>query len=334
MWWLCLCLVPIAAGCSEEPSETPLPVGTPADTRIPDQGAPVPIQWAAEFPVVSVMVNDQGPYWCIVDTGTTALTLSPKVVGDLPHERSFRVVDSAGRGKPSSTVMVRSLRIGEAEFAHVEGVVLPLDELPITVGGEELSGVIGIRTFRDCRITLDFPRSWAIIQPLSEEPLPGDVLPLQRHEHGLPTVHVPVGDIEYTFTIDTGSNAAISMPAAVASRLDLGPVLSTTDSYQLHGTRDVQRRVLNGSVRLGPHRFTSPTVSVGRGQSAIGIPLLRLFTVTIDQASESIAFGHPAVAAAKRLLPQFDAAGDASESDKDGPKASENQATDALQPAR
>lgn len=299
-------LVACAPGCSFHKNSTPnLPkpqldpaeFSVPSRSTIPNGRAVVPFRWVVGVPVVSVFVNGRGPYDFLLDTGMTGLLLSPKIAGRCYTGGTWPFRDTAGTVMRCPLVRVDSLKLGEAEFRDVKGLAKDLKGFLDKKHGVELLGVLGIRCFAQCRLTLDFPSGVIIVESISESgEKPGRASPslqLQRRSAGLPAVLVNLGGMREWFVIDSGNVGGFSVPGEVSGRLRLGATKPIT-KRSFHTTYRVRRSRLKGKAFLGQHELFNPPVEIGGRSFLIGTAVLMDFSVTIDQSSMRVIFAREA----------------------------------------
>jgi predicted aspartyl protease len=174
-------------------------------------------------PVVEVMINGEGPYPFVLDTGAGALVLRSSVVEELGLE----VIGQQQVGSPlgaqpltADLVAVDRLSLGGAEILDRQAVVIDMPGAP-----PSFVGVIGPNQFADFRrVAFDFETyeveiGGAFVHGESEQWLAiGDYAPIIETD-------AMIGDIPLVVHIDTGSPGVLSVPEASADSLPLtGPV--------------------------------------------------------------------------------------------------------------
>lgn len=110
--------------------------------------------------VVPVVINGQGPFDFVLDTGATLTWVERDVAAqlELPAARGA-VGFGAGVGGQARVDLVRidSLRIGEARVFDVVGRVLDLSGLRAV--GANIDGLLGLNVLREYHVSLDFQRN-------------------------------------------------------------------------------------------------------------------------------------------------------------------------------
>jgi hypothetical protein len=248
-----------------------------------------------------VMVNGQGPYLCIFDTGgrdiltpPTAKALGLKVVGAAP-----------GMGAGEGTVEFGfahgvSFRLGDLEIRDQTISVLPFEAGEVEGFPEQ--GMIGFEVFRRFVTVIDYGRqTLTFIDPAKFDPKgAGTPVQFQFYNH-LPQVSGTFDGIPGRFDIDTGARDELTLtkPFVEAHRLkDAHPKGVTTVEGWGVGGKSVAYVTRGGSVTLGPVRVDGPVTSFSvqnKGAFAdasyagnVGAGLLKRFVVTLDYAHQTL----------------------------------------------
>lgn len=115
--------------------------------------------------VVPVMVNGQGPFDFVLDTGATLTCLDQALARrlELEEERGVRAVGAgmAAAGR-ISVVRVDSLRVGAARASDL--TVCALDLRHTRSVGLGIDGLLGLNFLREFRVTVDFQRDVLLLQ--------------------------------------------------------------------------------------------------------------------------------------------------------------------------
>jgi hypothetical protein len=184
---------------------------------------------------------------------------------------------------------LRRLELGEARFDEVP--VLIYDCAPLTAHlGVRIDGVLGFPLFRDILLTLDYPRSRVMLQPLNNTvPISGTTVPLDD-SNKTPLIHVRLGDRTLVALLDSGSDAPFSVnPVGLNLRYANGPRLGATVGT-LTGDRPLEVGRLADSLGLADFTLTRPIVDLTDELSAVGGEVLKNFTVTFDQTHDRVIF--------------------------------------------
>lgn len=240
------------------------------------------------IPFVHAIVNGQGPFTFIVDTGTSnQMIVSPELARklNLPVVASRTLSDLGGHQRQLvAEVALDRLDLAGHSFSGVRAIVHSAVE-----GEGAYDGILGFALFRDVVLSLDYPHRRL---ELSNEPLSGtDLLPLRR-VNGVPAVELTIGDEQLEAQIDTGA-LSLSLPATVAHDLKfsgqvekVAQARSQVSSYLLWGG------TLRQPVAMGSHQFSDPFVEINPGFAVanLGAAPLRDFVVRFDQRRNLLAF--------------------------------------------
>jgi hypothetical protein len=152
-----------------------------------------------------VMLNDQGPFTFIVDTGASRSCISNKLVQmlALPIQPSLAVHTMVGvRMHP--VALVNELRVGVRRQRRLAALSIPIDE----PGAE---GVLAVDWLKGQRVTLNFARSSLEFAVSGEQSSsPGQVVvPARRKLGQLTIVDAHLGDRRVSAMIDSGSEISL-----------------------------------------------------------------------------------------------------------------------------
>jgi len=303
-WWaqitLWLFMVVILHGCQlNSTGRKPASKNwiTPKVTAIPEQSSALSFEMLGNIPFVQIYVNDRGPFLFVLDTGTTGLVISPQLRNDLDIPYSGRGINIQSPGGVVSGPMgfVRSIRIGQAEFQHIHCCVTDISAIS-KLYGREISGVLGLAVFAQCRLTIDYPACKIVLerdkgtQPLFEED--PSVLHLRPVGTKLVSLPLKINDKILWLMLDSGQDHGLMIPEKASESLPLAypPVRIPTASRTYGGIVSQKQARLKTSVFLGENEFVDPMVTILPSSSLIGGKFLRHFVITIDQKNMLIRF--------------------------------------------
>lgn len=158
--------------------------------------------------VAPVMINGQGPFRLVVDTGASISAFSPELAKRLGLELS-QVRTTLLHGVTGSslvhTVSVEHIRAGEV---LVEGQQIPVLWSSIMADAD---GILGVAGFRNERIQVDFKRDRILIsKSRGRRAAPGFLtIRAKRVAGGLLVVDAKVGGVRTKAIIDTGAERTL-----------------------------------------------------------------------------------------------------------------------------
>jgi hypothetical protein len=180
-----------------------------AETAEVEQEAPE--QFAAgasrnEHMMAPVMINGQGPFNFVLDTGANTSCVSNKLAQDLmlapgPMTRVHTVVGV--RERPS--VILDNLQIGKRNRKNVSAPALPLR-------GPDVHGVLGVDWLKGQRLVLGFrKKEIEITRSRSDESIPGRVVvvPARRRMGQLTIVDAEMSGRPISAIIDSGAQGSL-----------------------------------------------------------------------------------------------------------------------------
>lgn len=287
-------LLLVLTGCSLLPfRRTPAP---PGRTTFSSPFVMLPAQRIGSFLIIETKGNRNGPYRFLIDTGSSVTLAAPALVGrqparhtPLPGTPRVRVAGADGRITELPSATLRLLELGDARFENVP--VLVYDCAPLSAHlGVRIDGVLGFPLFREARLTLDYPGSRVLLQPVGTiATAPGTAIAFDG-ERRTPFVRVGLGERSLVALIDSGSDAAFSLnPVGLEARFVQAPRVGGTVGT-IAGEHRQRIARLDGALQIGKLTFAQPIVELTEDLSAIGAGLLRHFTVTFDQENNRVTF--------------------------------------------
>jgi predicted aspartyl protease len=209
---------PLTAAHVPDPS-APASVASPGliTDLSPEDSPPKPDYEAATRPdqigriVVPVMVNNQGPFLFVLDTGATRTVLTPQLVTALG-------LQSVTDGGVTLNGATGSAVVPTAAVARVAAgdVVLENQELPVAGAlASGIDGILGVDALEAKRVLVDFASGKIQIRDARHErPLQGaERMPAQSSFGGLLVVDAYVERVHVKAVIDTGSESTLGNAA-------------------------------------------------------------------------------------------------------------------------
>jgi hypothetical protein len=209
------------------------------------------------------MINGQGPFRFVLDTGANRSVLTPQLATHLglTVSTSNRLTMTGVTGSASvPTVAVDQLKVGEVELRHVE--------LPVAAGlSDDVSGTLGVDALPDTRVLLDFTGRRIQIRKAHRESLMDGFTRIRaqcRFER-LMVVRATVGRLAVKAVVDTGSqftlgNRALRAKLGFPEKLD--PVRTTDVIGETLERQRGERRPVP-VVRVGTLQSPTPSFIFG-----------------------------------------------------------------------
>jgi predicted aspartyl protease len=249
----------------------------PPDPAVADDGATPPIAVSAPEPRyvaptqydrigriwVPAMINGQGPFRLVFDTGASQSAVNSGVASALgidPASVDSVLVSGATGSRVVSRIPIRSIVVGDVDLRD--------RQLPVVadaLGGAD--GVMGAEGLLDKRIRVDFGQDRISVRISHREQAPAGflVVPIDVRDGLLFVDGATVGGIRARVVIDTGAQGTIANEAlrrAIRRRIrpgDAGRTLITGV------TADVQNgdRMIIPEMHLGAMRISPMEVAVG-----------------------------------------------------------------------
>lgn len=260
----------------------------PTKTVLPEGEIAVPIHVSEDHDVeIDVGVNES-TCRLILDTGAQIFLLSPSVAERLGVRSHVRYPAQLRGASGNSWEFFRiaelsRVRLGKAIFHELDCM---LHELP---DAEE--GYLNFGMFRDCLLTLDFPRGEMRLRRGRLPPANGrDILSYTLAED-TPRLAIRVGGNQLTATIDTGYNGFLAIPESLEGRFAFREPANVYVEVQTINSRGTERYGrIAGELRFGRYIARDPPVLVGGQSILIGMRLLKEFRITFDQEQRLVRF--------------------------------------------
>jgi hypothetical protein len=176
--------------------------------------AEMPMIPLMRLPYCLAMINGEGPYRLIVDTGGS-ITLA--LDDDIADELKLKSLGTASiRGisgkQESEQTLVSELHIGEICCRRVMTRTLELPDM-ITMAAD---GIIGTGVFARGRMTLDFEHARVVVAPSSDEPATGSRADVRIVGDAKLIAPIRLQDRHAVALLDSGADVAAIAPSALA----------------------------------------------------------------------------------------------------------------------
>lgn len=257
--------------------------------------ADMPLSAMLNVPRVDVMINGNGPYSFILDTGgSVILSISP----DIAEECGIKSIASAsvrgvGGKMDSGQAVADKVEIGTIGMRRVMTRVYRLPQ-----GLDRMiDGIVGTGMFSRGRMTLDFASARLVVGPSSESPAPGKEHPVRLIGDGKIVAPVTLEGKPVLAIVDSGAGANALSPSRVRAEFPDRPV--RTMEVQAMGVGESATKLdLGATARLAAFgrefehfggitldvldTLLSPSLGI-QSDALIGMPMLReMRTFTID----------------------------------------------------
>lgn len=188
--------------------------------------------------VAPVMINGQGPFRLVVDTGASHTTLSPELATRLGLDTTSEeavMLNGVTGAEVVPAVTITRLQAGELV---VEGVRAPVIHADIMAGAD---GILGIAGLRRERILVDFRNDRIVIARSKNQPEDKSLLriPAQRIAGGLLMVTARVGGVNVRAIIDTGAERSLGNTALANALRKRGKLLPPRPTFVFGTTATV-----------------------------------------------------------------------------------------------
>jgi len=211
-----------------------------------------------------VIINGQGPFRFVVDTGANRSALSAALAEQLglPREGAAMIgVHGVTGFAELPAVRVASLRTGNIELLEHQMPVLPGSVFA------DADGILGVEGLQDARIEVDFEYDRVTVQRSTRKRAPSGylVVPAQLERGGLLLVSGRVGRIRVRVIVDTGAERSIGnlrLREALEQTLRKGDWVESIVSGATPG--DIAADAFRSPpISIGEARLTGLTVTFG-----------------------------------------------------------------------
>ncbi len=198
--------------------------------------------------LVPVMINGQGPFRLIVDTGASYSTVSPQLAQTLglqPSEAEPFMVNGVTGSARVPSVTVDHLQAGDI---HMRSVRLPVIWAPVMAGADGIFGAAGLK---DVRILAEFTRNRVTISraPIGLAPRGYQRVHATLTNNGLLTLGVRVGGVHARAVVDTGAERSLGNQALLDALRHWQDARKAPEYTDVYGTT---ADIAKGQLGLAP----------------------------------------------------------------------------------
>jgi D-alanyl-D-alanine carboxypeptidase len=254
--------------------------------------AVMPMRIINSQPAVEVMVEGEGPFLFLIDTGAAGAGV---VSRELAERLDLETVGQVEIGDPSDRN--RELR-DIARVAELTAGGQTWRDLDMLLGGDVLGdpgidGILGFGMFGDRLLTLDYPAGEVRVESGELAPADSQEILDFRIEHGIPMIDLSVANHTVEADIDSGSMGWLMVPESVAEGLPLDSEPQVIGHARTSFNEfDIKAATLVGEVRVGRHTVHNPQLEFADifPRANVGGQFLSLFAVTFDQKNNRVRF--------------------------------------------
>jgi predicted aspartyl protease len=198
--------------------------------------------------VVPVMINGQGPFRFIVDTGANHSTISPRLVrllGLTPTQGTTVLVDGITGAAQVAFVTIDRLQAGDLT---IDSTSLPVVWAPVMAGAD---GILGAAGLAEKSLLIDFQRNRVEIASHVESLARTQSIKIHapRLTYGLVTLDTKVGRVPVLAVVDTGAERTLGN---IALRDALMAQRAPGATVQLTSVYGATEQVEPGELRAAP----------------------------------------------------------------------------------
>lgn len=260
-------------------------------------GQVLPMKFYGTRPAVEVMVNQQGPFLFLIDTGAAGppARADASLVARLALSRTGKTTSSDAGGTEASIdkVKLRTIQVGNWTVGNVEALTRDYNGanyLP------HVDGILGFNFFRAKLLTLDYVQRLVIISS-GQLPSPdGKTILSYELLDGNPAINVMLGGQAKRALVDTGDIRSIDIPTSWLPAMPLAsfPRLAGNSS-SVSGTTPIREVALALPLVIGQHRVEQPSVTFSDDFDVanLGSTLLRGYVITFDQRNRRLKIEEP-----------------------------------------
>src|ERR1700689_1368673 len=241
------------------------------------------------MPFVQVMVNGEGPFSFVVDTGLGGeAVVSPSFAQKLrlPVSGEAEAGDPSGRNRQKVAVyLIASLTVAGVEFKGIKATQLP------PMPEQDSDGILGFALFRDYLLSLDYPHQQMLLSKGNLNPDGGKTVIPFNMPHDVPVISLKVGSGQVDAHIDSGRMGGLGLPETFAKDLQFAsPPVTVGRGRTVSGEIEIKGAQFAGNVQVAGYTFVRPFVEIDSvlPGAVFGAVPLRHFAITFDQKNKLV----------------------------------------------
>jgi len=241
----------------------------------------VPLYVSTNRPLAMLRAGGSAPTPVVFDTGTTENSLDATVAKQIRLKivGHFNLIDDVSR----KSTIVPTAAVPNARLSEVplDIKIVPLADYP---SGDE-AGVFGPYSFGNRYVVIEAGLNRLRIIPRDSGFVPPG--PGHPYKENIPATEIRIAGKSYDAVLDTGHDAALSLPAASLQSVQLkAPAKLVGKAVSALAAQDVYGGELAGSVEIGPYSMKDPAVAFVDTVINVGFPVIRQLTVVLDPANK------------------------------------------------
>lgn len=264
----------------------------------------LPLESQLGFIFLNVMINGQGPYRFLLDTGADTSIISYELVKKLQLpaiESKKKVFHTAHKKTEIDTFLyiIPTLKIGDLTLKGAPFVAsnTASDDFQL-LQDLNIIGILGMNLLHDLIVTLDLPYKQLILAMQPEVPVNEQKIAKYHSDYFLPVINTRViknGQSDhYYFLIDSGYTGFAKMPICFKNKLHGSQAeIMTFDVF--NQSEEGFLAELDGEWIVGDTKLENPMVKYVMGNcehppkwGLIGTRFLQFHKVTIDQRHRQV----------------------------------------------
>jgi predicted aspartyl protease len=254
----------------------------------------VPMRFLGTRPAIEVMVNGQGPFLFLIDTGAEGLArLDSSLVERLGIKPVGKIEASDSRGsRMIDEYQLDTLSIGGIEFKSVKAPSRNYNT-STAPNAPRFDGILGFNIFAEFLLTLDYQGNRVRIEK-GELPKPDQSKILSfESPYGTPILELSLGNMKVKADVDSGDGLGLTIPTSVAEKLRFASEPNVTRKGEsISGKFEIKEVKLKDTLRVGRYKFLKPKIQFTDAFDNInlGAGMQREFSITFDQKNKRVRF--------------------------------------------
>lgn len=254
------------------------------------------VRWGGAILIENVMVNGQGPYRFLLDTGAEGAGRVDRSLVQtlkLPKLGDQESVDLQGRKLEMTSHRLESLVVGNLSFSGVEVNSRDYNSTIRGPGLRPIDGILGYHLFNEYLLTINYPaRTVSVTKGELPPPDEQKVFSIISDDED-PEIKIRVGGRVARALLDTGAMGPLAIPSSLAKDLKF---VSDPSRKNLEVEPGIRTKTLDGVLQIGHIEIKNPeTIVAGSlSHSVVGVHILASLAVTYDQKNARVLMERPA----------------------------------------